>query len=487
MRYVGYSEFFHDASLAIVNDNGNIDYASLSERYSKRKHDNIVHQLQVRLINDKDFLCFYENPELRLKHAIHLNPDEKFIYKTGNSVVRQRFKNAPHNLKNIDHHMSHAALAYYTRPWETSDDTVILSVDGVGEYKSAVIYDNNFNELYSEKYPKSLGFFYSMATAFLDYSPLSDEYIVMGLSSYGEDTSSEALNDFYNSLDFDITNPNWVNVFKEELNNILLNCNSNANVAKSIQVFTENKLIELATKARGYGKKLVYAGGVAENILANTRIKDLFDDMWIPPAPGDGGSSLGVAAYYYAKENNKDRINWKDPYLGHEMGPINPKEVANYIVNKKPYCGIASGRAEFGPRALGNRSLIADVRYDLKDNINRIKKREEFRPFGPAILEEFADEYFDGHMNEYMQYVCKAKHNFNAVTHVDGTARVQIVKQNCTSVLRKILEEYYELTGVAMLLNTSLNVKGEPMLNNKYDAYYFENTNNIKVFYNDTY
>ncbi len=145
-------------------------------------------------------------------------------------------------------------------------------------------------------------------------------------------------------------------------------------------------------------------------------------------------------------------------------------------------CGVANGKAEFGPRALGNRSLLGDVRYDIKDTVNKIKKRELFRPFAPAILEEYADEYFDGHKNEYMQYTCNAKHDYKSVIHVDGTSRCQVVKKDCQSVIRPILEEYYERTGVPMLLNTSLNIKGQPILNDEKDAADWEHKYKVRVF-----
>ena len=144
-------------------------------------------------------------------------------------------------------------------------------------------------------------------------------------------------------------------------------------------------------------------------------------------------------------------------------------------------CGVANGRAEYGPRALGNRSLLGDPRYDIKDTVNEIKRRQKFRPFAPAILEEYADEYFEGPMNEYMQFVAKAKHDYSSVTHVDGTARVQVVKKDCESVIRQILEEWYDQTGCPMLLNTSLNIKGQPMVNTWEDAEKFRWTYDVKA------
>jgi carbamoyltransferase len=258
--------------------------------------------------------------------------------------------------------------------------------------------------------------------------------------------------------------------------------NKKEDVAASIQKFAEIKLLELAKEARKYGSKLVYAGGCALNVVANSLIRPLFDDMWIPTAPGDSGSALGCAARQYGLDTGRDRINWKDPYLGYNIKRnINPKEVVDHLMNHT-YCGIANGRAEYGPRALGNRSLIADVRYDVKDTVNKIKRRQEYRPFAPAVLEEFADQYFEGPTNEYMQYTSKALHDYKSVTHVDGTARVQIVKKDCKSIIRPILEEYYERTGVPMLLNTSLNIRGMPMVNDEKDAEAWEKEYKVKVF-----
>ena len=157
------------------------------------------------------------------------------------------------------------------------------------------------------------------------------------------------------------------------------------------------------------------------------------------------------------------------------------KDIAE-ILAKGEIVAYMQGRMEFGPRALGNRSLLGDPRYDIKDIVNDIKQRQKFRPFAPAILEEYADEYFEGPMNEYMQFVATAKHDYDSVTHVDGTARVQIVKKDCSSVIRKILEEWYDKTGCPMLLNTSLNIKGKPIVNTWEDAEEFSKKYNVQVF-----
>ena len=196
------------------------------------------------------------------------------------------------------------------------------------------------------------------------------------------------------------------------------------------------------------------------------------------PSPGDSGSSLGAAALVLKK-----KLKWEGPYLGYNIKrKINPNKIAKYL-NSNKICGIANGRGEFGPRALGNRSLLADPRKsNIKDIVNEIKKRQKFRPFAPAILEEFANEYFEGPMNEYMQFVAKAKHDYNSVSHIDGTARVQIVKKDCKSILRQILEEWYNLTNLPMLLNTSLNIKGQPIVNDEKDVEVFSKKHRVKVF-----
>jgi carbamoyltransferase len=222
---------------------------------------------------------------------------------------------------------------------------------------------------------------------------------------------------------------------------------------------------------------LIISGGVALNCVANTKVAELGKNIWIMPNPGDCGSSLGAAALAYG-----NKLNWIDPYLGTEI-KRDPKikEIVNHLIDYS-YCGVANGRAEFGPRALGNRSLLADPRRDVRDTVNEIKRRQKFRPFAPSILEEFADKYFEGPMNEYMQFVSKAKHDYSSVTHVDGTARVQVVKQNCKSILRPILEEWHEQTGCPMLLNTSLNIKGQPMVDTWQHALDFEKEYKVKVF-----
>lgn len=467
MRYVGYSEFFHDSGLAIINDQGQIEFASQSERYSGIKNDNMIHPFLADMVRRDDIQCFHESPPERQKY--HGNKHGKFKYPVVSSFLGDPFKK-----KYIKHHESHVATAYYTRPWEDGSDTVIMTIDGVGEVQSATIYNSKFELLHEMKHPTSIGLIYAEITKLLGLKALEEEYIVMGMAAYGEPLYTDHLLEVYKDTPID---------YRKTIINALPKRAKQEDVAASVQKFAEIAIMEWATLARKYGSKLCYAGGVAQNIVANTLVRELFDDMWVPPCPTDGGSSLGTAAYHYCKDHNVDRIKWQDAYLGFDMNNnINPKEVAEYLIENK-YCGLASGQAEFGPRALGNRSLIADVRTDVKDTVNTIKRRQKFRPFAPAILEEYADQYFEGYMGQYMQYTSKAKHDYKSVTHADGTARVQIVPKDSRSVFRKVIEEYYELTGVPMLLNTSLNIRGKPIVNNRYQAFLFQNKYNVKVFF----
>jgi carbamoyltransferase len=226
----------------------------------------------------------------------------------------------------------------------------------------------------------------------------------------------------------------------------------------------------------------VYQGGVALNCLANRKLGRFFDDIWIMPCPGDAGSSLGAAALAYGQ-----RVNWRTAFLGHNIPGGYPVDDALDHLVTAGIVGVASGQAEFGPRALGNRSLLADPRGpDIKDRVNEIKRRQKFRPFAPVILAELADEYFDmpsgWHTHNYMQSVasCRQPDVYPAICHVDGTSRVQTVDRDGSGI-RQLLEAWYARTGCPMLLNTSLNIRGEPMVNDRADADRFQARYGVKV------
>lgn len=473
VRYCGFSEYFHDAGLAIVLTGGDIEFAGHAERYSKIKFDKYIPDEMWRMLKDDDHVTFYEDHSLRRKtYSFNWNelaPQHALVEL--DALTYDDF---------ITHHQSHAAAGYYTRPWESEEDTVILTVDGVGEWQTMGIYNHKLECLDYWDHPRSLGLLYTQVVKVMGLRTCEDEYVVMGRSAYGEPIYGDKFIDLFENIEKDdITRPQYRKLIGRWNKEISTN-----DLCASVQLLAEYVFMQLAERCAKYGKKLVVSGGCAQNIIAMSQIKQsgLFEDMWVAVAPTDAGSALGAAAYQYAKRSGNSRVNWNDAYLGHDMGcTINPKEVVDHLLEHE-YCGIASGRAEYGPRALGNRSLIADPRKDVKDTVNMIKQRQAYRPFAPAILEEHADEYFEGPMNEYMQYQCVAKHDYKSVTHVDGTARVQLVRKDSNTIFRKIIEEFYDRTGVPMLLNTSLNIRGMPMVNDHKDAKKFEERYNVKVF-----
>ena len=434
----GFSYGFHDGAVATI-DNNTIVNAFQNERLTRIKNDK-----RRPFIAVKGKTAFYEKP---------------FIKNTRRWLAGQEWiSKKPKHDYYVSHHWSHGAAAYYTRPFQ--EEPVVVVIDSIGEWDTCSIWYKK-KKVWSVGYPYSLGLFYSAITQAIGLKPNEDEYITMGMAAYGEPSIN---------LEY-LLETNLHHGIDHKLSA------SSVDIACSAQRLLETKILEIMLRARKYSSHLCYGGGVALNCVANSKIRNIFDDVWIMPCPGDAGSALGAAAAI-----NDKMLDWKGPYLGTEINSIvNVKEIVDHLLRYK-VCGIANGKAEFGPRALGNRSLLADPRYNIKDSINAIKKRQKFRPFAPAILEEFAEKYFDGPKNEYMQYVSKAKHDYSSVTHVDGTARVQVVKKDCVSILRPLLEQWYERTGCPMLLNTSLNIKGEPMVDSRKDAYDFEIRYKVKVF-----
>ena len=448
MNVIGFSEGFHDAAICRVK-NGRIVYASHSERYSKVKNDKLLHKKQIDVSRYNSLLKPYV--------AFH----EKTWYKnTRRLYTGKPWKNDKTTIKydkSFYHHQSHAAAGYYTSPF---DDCNILVIDSIGEWDTVSIWDN-MKKIKSWKYPYSLGLLYSAITQYIGLKPNEDEYITMGMAAFGEPTVD---------LEYLLWENNHFGIKNVSAELSLAN---KEDIAASVQALYEKKFLELVDMCPK--KNLVIMGGCALNCVANSKIKN--KNIWIMPSPGDAGNAIGAAALV-----EKKKLKWLHPYLGNNIRrEINVGEVVEHLINHS-YCGIANGRAEFGPRALGNRSLIADPRRDVKDTVNEIKRRQKFRPFAPAILEEYANEYFEGPMNRYMQFIAKAKHDYSSVTHVDGTARVQLVEKNNISILRPILEEWYERTGCPMLLNTSLNIKGQPIVNDWGDAKKFMEKYNVAVF-----
>lgn len=498
-KFVGYSERYHDAAIAKIDEDGNVEFASQAERYSKKKNDMLIpDNLWDLVVQGDEHLSFYEDQALKQRTRETSDARAKSWAKATRSGIEFHSEIPVPEMLSYDtcysHHLSHVATAFFTRPWDSIEDTVMVSIDGVGEMQSAVIYNSKFELLWELHYPKSVGLPYTSVVKDLKLRPLEDEYVVMGLASYGEPTHADMFLDYWHNTSNDdrfylegknvddTKNPRYAEWMKVRgAMKKLVGTIPDADFAASVQKFAEVSIMEIMKEARKYGSKLVYSGGCAQNVVVNSMIHELFDQVHIAIAPTDAGSALGCAALSWHHATGGTKLNWT-PYLGNDIsGDLNPSQVVDHLMSDK-VCGVANGRAEFGPRALGNRSLIADVRYDVQDTVNEIKRRQKYRPFAPAILEEHAEEYFSGPMNEYMQYTSKALHDYKSVTHVDGTARVQILRKDCTSVFRKIVEEYYDRTGVPMLLNTSLNIRGRPMVNDEHDARLFENKYGVKVF-----
>jgi carbamoyltransferase len=313
--------------------------------------------------------------------------------------------------------------------------------------------------------------------------PNEDEYILMGMAAYGN--PKRLWNDMYEMFDF-VDGPdirykdnlhrgckNW----KPELTTERDMFDIAAATQKTYE-FTLEQILEWAKK-NTKSSNLVLMGGCALNCSANHLAYKYFDDVWIMPNPGDAGSSIGAVLAH-----KKQHMPMDHAYLGYNIEGDYPVEEAISELKKTGIVGVANGRAEFGPRAFGNRSLLADPRsIDIKQRVNDIKQRQQFRPFAPVVLYEHAVDNFEGCFNNYMQFTskCKRPDLYPAISHVDGTSRVQTVEADGSGI-RRLLEAWYEATGCPMLLNTSLNIKGKPIVNNLTDAQEFAIMYNIKVF-----
>jgi carbamoyltransferase len=490
MNYIGISSGFHDAAVSVVDDNGNILFAGHSERYSKNKHDkDICEGLLTDAFQHTNSATlqyhYYERPWL--KSLRQLRSGEGFVWPTWEKLLGSTYNQmGKPKIHTHSHHLSHAAAGFQTSPY---NDATVVVIDAIGEFDTISIwnawYDKNgvakYKKLWGQRYPDSIGLFYSAMTQRVGLKPLDEEYILMGMAAYGKskpvDKMSNELIESYKDIKFrDNLHTGVSDTFLEGVDEM--------DIAHSAQLIAEQLIMNVISKARmlGGSKNLVYGGGVALNCLANRLLGEYYDNIWIMPNPGDAGSSLGAACLGYGK-----RVIWTDAFLGHNIS-------GNYPVNKlldhlltDRIVGVASGRAEFGPRALGHRSLLADPRgTEIKDKVNEIKRRQKFRPFAPVILEEHADMYFDmphGFDNSrYMQVIARCRHPnlFPAIVHRDGTSRVQTVPKDGSGI-RELLEKWYVLTGCPMLLNTSLNIRGEPMVNDRNDADRFEKMYNVKV------
>lgn len=501
MAIFGISAGFHDAALTVLDDRGNILFAGHSERYSKKKHDS---QLSDGLIAEAlkygtpDVVVYYEDPLLKKTRQLYSGEYSRafnlkditcksFVKNYAPALYTQTNSNTV--FMSTNHHLSHAAAGFQTSPF---DRATVVVIDAIGEWDTISIWGAEYlpdgtakyTQLWRQRYPHSIGLFYSAITDRVGLRPMDEEYILMGMAGWGTGFSAAGemnrrfIADRHNA---ELKENLHAGVEKEFLDYM----DRDADIAAGAQMVCETLIYAIMEKAGAFefSRNLVYMGGVALNCLANRDLDRDFDNVWIMPNPGDAGSSLGAAAQYYGK-----KINWQHPYLGTDIpGPYPVKDVIQELLTNK-IVGVATGRAEFGPRALGNRSLLADPRgSEIKDKVNEIKRRQKFRPFAPVILEEFANEYFmmPNHFQKspYMQAVaqCRFPNKFPAIIHVDGSSRVQTVGKDCGSGIRQLLEAWYAETGCPLLLNTSLNIRGEPMIDTREDADRFEKEYGVKV------
>jgi len=546
MYTLGISCYYHDSSAAILKD-GKVIAAVEEERFSRKKFDDdfpkqaINWCLKESGISSKnlDSVAFYDKPVLKFERLLDnyiavaprglysfLDVIPKWIHKRlwVKDEISKHLKDFNGEIVFPEHHMSHAAHAFFTSPF---DEAAILTVDGVGEWTTAsfgTAHDTTIKLTNDIRWPHSVGLFYSAFTYFLGFKVNEGEYKLMGLSAYGKpkyydlimenlvdvkNDGSIHLNMKYFSFTYDkvMTNQKFSDLFgipprKEDSKAEQIHYD----IAASAQLVLEDILLKMVNhvhKKTGM-VNLCFGGGVALNGVANYRIlKDgPFENLHIPPSPGDGGSAVGCAQYlYYCHDKNKRMMEDNVERIKNNIfvGPSHSNsEIKSFLdINKIDYkfletnsllqtvaklivegnvVGWYQGKMEWGPRALGNRSIIADPRnVKMKDILNeKIKHRESFRPFAPCILEEYTSEYFDVDVSSpYMLLVAPVKkpEKIPAVTHVDGTARLQTVSKDINLLFYNLITEFYKITGVPVLINTSMNVRGEPIVDTPEQAY----------------
>jgi len=472
MIILGVNETSHDASVSLIKD-GEILFAGHAERYSKQKNDWYINDSLIKdtlQYGTPDYIAYYEKPLLKAS---------RLALRGGSGEWKPRFDLPGIPRKSFSHHYSHAAAGYYTSKFS---DAVVVVLDAIGEYNTSTIWTGEGNKIklkYKKNYPVSFGLFYSAFTKLIGLMPNQEEYIMMGMAAYGDWTKHyKKVNEYFPSHDIQkynfhkgITDWGWIGSEQDRFD-----------IAAAVQVVYEQRLNDFMRMAKTITGKdnLVFMGGCALNSSANTLLWNIFDDVWIMPNPGDAGSSLGAAAALYGKH-----LEWKNPYLGHDLGGEYPVQQIVDGILKDGIVAVATGRAEYGPRALGNRSILADPRDPLiKDKVNLIKQRELFRPFAPVVMEECADKWFDMNFDSpYMQYTvkCLQPDKIPSVVHKDGTSRVQTVNKYQHRGLWRTLNKFYLQTGVPVLLNTSLNIKGQPLLNDELDIQAWEKAYNFTI------
>jgi len=539
MYILGISCYYHDSAACLVAD-GRIVAAAQEERFSRIKHDQEFPINAVRYclreagitIDDVDYVGFYDKPMIKFERIL-------YTYLATFPISFPSFIKAiplwlrkklwiPHIIKKeleyegevlmIEHHLSHAASSFLVSPFE---EAAIVTIDGVGEWATSTIgrgEGTDIELLKETKFPHSLGLLYSAATYYLGFKVNSAEYKVMGLAPYGtpkyydkvleliqfEDDGSFKMNMKYFAYDYGLrmTNRKFNKLFGRPVREAESKLEQfHMDVASSIQKVTEDIVIRMANHAHELtgSKNLCMAGGVALNCVANGKVlrQCPYDEIFIQPAAGDAGGAVGVATYLYHKVlDNPREHTWKHAYLGPSFSTEEIRQyldgngivyteldddalfdrTADAIVDQK-VVGWFQGRMEFGPRALGNRSILADARNpENKDVVNmKIKFRESFRPFAPTVLEDRIGDYFElDQPTPYMLLVAQVREDnrtIPSVTHVDGSARIQSVARDANPRYYDLIKRFEEKTGCGVIINTSFNVRGEPIVCTPHDGY----------------
>lgn len=475
----------HDASMALI-DGDKILWAAHAERYSRVKNDNNLNEemiTEMREYGEPKKVIWFEQPLPKSLRKLY-SGQRPWMCKPRAELKRLGLNHLP--IEYVDHHESHAAAGFYTSKFE---DASILVVDAIGEWNTVSIWKANNKGLkleWSKIYPHSMGLFYSAFTQYLGLKPNEEEYILMGMSALGNPYSElveRIKSDFFSKFE----GPDF-----QLKKNLHRGCKwwqrpegvSDFDIAAAVQAIMEEYLFKTAEwmKQKLPSNNFIFMGGCALNCVANSLLTKIYKNIWIMPNPGDAGSAIGAVAAF-----TKKHLSWEGPYLGTDIKrELDIDSVINELLAGN-IVGVANGRAEFGPRALGNRSLLLDPRgTDSKDKMNTVKVREKFRPFAPAILEEQAFRHFEMPVktSPYMQFVakCRDPKSFPGICHEDKSSRVQTVNSADNPIFRKVLEVWYEKTGCPMLMNTSLNVKGEPLVNTWKDAKRFELLNGVNVY-----
>ena len=570
---LGISAFYHDSAATILVD-GKIMAAAQEERFTRKKHDSsypfnaiefVLNFAKIKL-NDVDQIIFFEKPFLKFERILETYvafapsgfksfcmampvwlKDKLFQKKMLFNELKKHDNNFNDNKKIFfsDHHLSHAASAFFPSPFE---EAVVLTADGVGEWATTTVAIGKGNNLKIKKeihFPHSLGLLYSAFTYYTGFKVNSGEYKLMGLAPYGrpiyedkiknnlidikEDGSFHLDQTYFNyATGLTMTNKKFDNLFGQKVRDAKHEklTQFHMDIAASIQKVTEDIMIKLikSLKEEFNIPNLCLAGGVALNCVANGKIlkEKIFDNIWVQPAAGDAGGSLGAAlALWYIEQKNLRKIDFNDSMQGSYLGPeYLQKEIeeqlnkagAKYKIFKdqelldktatdlsnEEAIGWFQGRMEFGPRALGGRSILGDPRSEkMQKNLNlKVKYRESFRPFAPSILKEELSEWFDINIDSpYMLMVSSINKDkiiemteeqkklfgidklnikrsvIPAVTHVDYSARIQTVHKETNEKYYRLIEKFKEKTNCPILVNTSFNVRGEPIVNTPLDAF----------------